>query len=79
MKAFHNIRVRIFMPGNKRSIQKTFSAGPGRVWNAEGIEAQLMHTAGQIENFHPGHEYRLVPIGPAKFNFVWIGERQATA
>jgi hypothetical protein len=73
MKVLHpNIRVRIFMPGNKASICKT-------LWNAEGIEAQLSHTAAQIEKNHPDDEYRLVELGPSRFNFVWVGKKQASA
>jgi hypothetical protein len=76
---FPNIRVRIFMPGNKRSIQKTFVAPSGRLWNSACIEAQLAHTAAQIEKNHPNEEYRLVPLGPSRFNFAWVATRQMTA
>jgi hypothetical protein len=68
-----NIRIKVFLPGNKRSIRKVFYSPPGQFWTAEGIQAQLEHTAKQIEQRHPGEDYRLVPLGPAEFNFVWAG------
>lgn len=76
---FRNIRIRIFSPGNKRSTRKIFSPPAGKYFTAGGVNAQLGHTAAQIEKNFPGHEYKLVPLGPAEFNFVWIRELEEMA
>jgi hypothetical protein len=79
MTSFPNIRIRIFQPGNKRSIRKLFRAPAGHLYTSHGIQKQLEHTAKQIEQNHPGEEYKLVELGPAEFSFVWVRKIEAAA
>ncbi len=75
MKNPKNLRVRVFLPGNKRSTVKVFKAPPGKAFSEAGIESQLELTASQIEKHWPTEEYRLVATGLNCFNFVHAGPR----
>lgn len=74
MKRRH-LQVRVFEPGNKKSVLKTLRPGPRRTFTEEGIDAQLKQIADNLEKYFPQHEFRLVPLGPDSFNFVWERER----
>lgn len=70
-----NIRVRIFLPGNKKSQRQTITAPAGKEWNDSGIESCLERIADNIEKQFPQEEYKLVALGSAEFNFVNLGPR----
>jgi len=71
---YKKVKAKIFFPGNQKHVVKELRAPVGKGVNAEGIDNWLKSLAEAIEKQFPGHEYRLVTLGPASFNFVW--ERQ---
>jgi hypothetical protein len=75
VKTFPSARIRIFHPGNRKHEDYRFSSPPGKLWTPEGIDAQLAHTAEELEKRFAGEEYRLVPLGGNRFNFVHQGKR----
>jgi hypothetical protein len=69
------MQVKIFPPaGRTRTIK--LRAPAGKWITAEGIDQQLGQVAEGIEKAWPRHEFRMVPIGPAAFNFVCAGEKK---
>jgi hypothetical protein len=66
--------VRIFHPGNKRSIRQTVRAPHRQFFVPGGVDRLLDKIATNIEKMFPGHEYRMVQIGQHAFTFVWVKE-----
>jgi hypothetical protein len=60
---------------NRKHEDYLFKSLPGTLWTAPGIDAQLAHTAEEIEKRWPDEEYRLVALGPNRFNFVHVGRK----
>jgi hypothetical protein len=73
------ILFRIFEPGNKASRLLKLRAKPGAFYNEEAVDAALLLAAEKVEAVYPSHEYTVVQIGPAHFNFVWVGARGGTS
>jgi hypothetical protein len=73
IRCFPNLRIRVFAPGNKESKRYKLIPGPGQFFSPQGIEAQLDHFASELEKHWPQEVYKLVPLGPNAFNFVWQG------
>ena len=74
-RLYKRMQIKIFPPAGKtRTIQ--LRAPAGKWITAETIEKQLEQVVQGIEKAWPRHEFRLVPIGPAAFNFVCAGERK---
>lgn len=78
-RVFKLVIVRVFNIGNKGSYVTRHRARPGHGISEEAIDKRLEQVADQIEKRFPGHEYRMVEVGEAQFNFVWIGRREAPA
>ena len=70
---FKAVHIRIFYPGNKKSAIQAHRAPTGNGLTSQGIDQILAATSEKIEKAYPGQEYSLVPLGPARFNFVWRG------
>jgi hypothetical protein len=65
----------VFEPGNVKAATRNFRAPAKKQWNRQGIDELLENIAAHIEKRWPTHEYRLVEVGPAAFNFVWDHEK----
>lgn len=78
-RLFTHLTLKLFLPGNKKRIVRNLKPPQGMYINSTIIEAQLMAAAKEIDRKFPQHEYRLVPTGPASFNFVWVREKAANA
>lgn len=72
-----NIRVRIFLPGNKKAGRQTLTAPAGKAWNDDGVTSCLKRIADNVEKQFPNEEYKLVTLGVNEFNFVHVGTHQA--
>lgn len=72
---FKCVTVRIFSPGNKKWGTRRHYAPPGRAITEQGVTEILDREATLVEKTFPQHEYRLVKLGPNRFNFVWECER----
>ncbi len=70
------VHFKIFWPGNKRRTMQALRAKPGESFTAEQIEWLVERVAQHVKTWFPGHEYSLVPLGPAQFNFVWEREKE---
>ena len=70
------VTIRTFNVENRGSFVRTFRARPGNGYSEKNIEKLLEQVAEQIERRFPGHEYELVELGEARFNFVWRGRQQ---
>src|SRR5262249_17972302 len=74
-RLYKRMQVKIFPPAGKtRTI--VLRAPAGKWITAETIEKQLEQAVEGVEKAWPRHEFRLVPIGAAAFNFVCNGERK---
>lgn len=71
---FGVVEVRLFYPGNEKSLLKHFRAGKGQGFSDEGIERILSDLVEAIEKQFPGHVYNMVELAPNRFNFVCRGE-----
>jgi hypothetical protein len=69
------MRIKIFWPRNSRCSYQTLRAKPGEGFTDFQIELILGRVLGHVEQKFPAHEYSIVPVGPAAFNFVWRGEK----
>jgi hypothetical protein len=78
-RLYPSMTLKLFLPDNKKPFVRILRPPRGLYFNAELIEKQLLAAATEIEQKLPGQEYRLVPIGPAAFNFVCAGEKAATS
>jgi len=74
-RLYKRMQIKIFPPAGKTRTFK-LRAPAGKWLTAETIEKQLEQAVEGIEKAFPRHEFRLVPIGPAAFNFVCAGERK---
>jgi hypothetical protein len=63
-------RVHFSVVTPKGTSRRIVSAGARRVFSSLGIEACLSRFVEQLEKLNPGVEWRLVPIGPNRFNFI---------
>ncbi|MBZ5700270.1 MAG: hypothetical protein LAN84_00325 [Acidobacteriia bacterium] len=73
------VTLRVFNVWNNGKTTRKFRAKPGHGYSEEAIEKMLEETANDLERRLPQHEYSLVQVGPAAFNFVWRREREAPA
>jgi hypothetical protein len=76
---YHCVLIRVFNVGNDGKTTKKFLAGPGKGYTFEAIEKMLELVAADLERRLPDHDYQIVQITPASFNFVWRGKRGAPA
>lgn len=76
---YHCLIIRIFDVNNAGKLTKRFVAGPGQGYSEEAIEKMVDHVADDLERRRPEHDYELVQIAPASFNFVWRGWRAVRA
>jgi|SRR5579872_1677402 len=76
MKVYPNIRYTVILLDGKR-FPKILRAPAGRVFSAKAVEDQLAMELGVIDKFFPDREFRLVPLGGAKFNFVEMSKEEA--
>jgi hypothetical protein len=63
------VKLKLFMPGNKKAVTHTMVSGPGRHFTAANIEQILAGFVAKVEAAMPDR-YRMVVVGPATFNFV---------
>lgn len=78
-RLYHCVIIRIFNVDNNGKVTKRFVAGPGKGYSFEQIEKMLEHFAEDLERRLPEHDYQIVQITPASFNFVWRGRRAPDA
>lgn len=70
------ILVCLFKPDG--SCQKVrFLAPPGRAFSDSGIDELLMDFVTKVDKAFPGHEFEMVQVSRAQFNFVCRGEKIA--
>jgi hypothetical protein len=69
------VRVKIFTPGNKKHKVYIFRAPAGRTFVEDGIDDIVEKCAAEVEKMYPEHEYGLVKVGKADFNFVHRGHK----
>jgi len=73
---FKRVELKIIPPEGHPAKKEIVHAGPGRVFTERGIDAMLEHAAANIEKEFPLWNFRLVPIAPNAFNFVYAGLRE---
>lgn len=71
------ISIRVFAEHNKGSQLFRYHARRGCGFTSHEIEKYLESVADQMEKRFPSNEYELVPLGFARFNFVWKGYRKS--
>ena len=74
--SFKRVELRVILPEGKKAKKEIVHSGPGRVFTESGIDALLEHAAANLEEKFPHWDFRLVPIGPNAFNFVYAGPRE---
>lgn len=68
------IKIRIFLPGNKKSKMQIIRCKPGHVYHEKGVDVILAKIADNITKMYPDEDYGLVPVGDCQFNFVHRGK-----
>lgn len=74
-----SVTVKVFHPGNKKFERQVLHAPPRRLFTGDGVNQILLRTINKIEEKFPSEDYRMVPIGPAAFNFVHAGPKEHAA
>jgi hypothetical protein len=77
-RSYKIVRIKVFAPGNGEFEKEKFNAEPGCVFTGQGIDKLLDTVANAIEKRWPDHEYKLLEIGPATYNFVWVKAKDAS-
>lgn len=71
------LRLKVFGVDNKTHTLRVLQPKTrGTYWSDEGVDAILHEVAEDLERRFPAYEYKLVPIGPYAFNFVFVGTRE---
>jgi hypothetical protein len=69
--------VKIFYPHNKKSsVRNYFTKGKHTGVNDQQVSEVLDECGEFVSKKWPNHEYRLVELGPGRFNFVWECEKE---
>lgn len=71
-RMFKSVAMKIFPVGAAKPITRTYRAGPRCRFTAAGVDKVIEEIADHLEANFPDQEFRLVPIGPAAFNFVGV-------
>lgn len=69
------IRIKIFAPGNKKHKVYIFRAPNGRSFVEAGVEDILSKVVAEVEKMYPEHEYGMVQVGKADYNFLDRGHK----
>ena len=67
---FPVVEVRLFYPGNEKSLTRRYRAAAKQGFTDEGIDGIVSDLSDAIEKKFPGHEYEMVELAPNRFNFV---------
>jgi len=67
-RLFKRIHLSVVTP--KKIVRRIISAPPTRAFHDLGIENELAQFAADLERMNPGVEFRLVPLGTNRFNFI---------
>lgn len=78
-RLFSSMTLKLFLPEKKKPLVRVIRPPRGLYLDAEIIERQLLAAATELEQKVPNCEFRLVPIGPAAFTFVYAGKKEATS
>lgn len=70
-RLYRTIRIKIYSPGNAKFDKRIIQAPPRKGYTEEQIQKVLEEYVEKLTTAMPGHEYRLVEVGEATFNFVW--------
>lgn len=70
------IKMKVFLPGNKKAMTLRTVAEPGHHFTAANIERILAEFVEKLDAAMPDR-YRMVQIGRAEFNFVRITPESA--
>lgn len=63
---------KVFDSANRRVLRRVVIAAPkGKRFTPKGVDDNLESFVNELDRKVPGHQYRLVQVGPAEFNFVW--------
>jgi hypothetical protein len=79
MKRIKKIEIKVFAPGNESKTVKVYSAGNGRAFYPQTFDHLLGRICEEVDKAYPGEKYKLVPVGPASFNFVHQGKAEEVA
>jgi len=74
---YKRVRVKVFLPGNKKHGTVIYKSQSGKGYHATGIDELLDNIATRLEQVYPGEEYRLVALAPDSFNFVHAGANRS--
>ena len=66
------IEMRVILPSHwRRNRGHTFHAGPGREFKDSHIESCIEDFTNYLDRVYPGVDFRMVKVGPGKFNFIY--------
>lgn len=68
------------LPAGAADIKKqkvVVQAPPHRLFTEASIDGAVENFGMDLEKAYPNSEFRLVQVGPAEFNFIWAGTRNA--
>ena len=72
-----SLRLKVFGVDNKSHKLRVLQPKTrGTYWDSKGVDAILHEVAEDLERRFPAYKYKLVPIGPYAFNFVFVGTRE---
>jgi hypothetical protein len=70
-----HVKLKVFLPEQKKPLQYTHRAKPGMVFADAGIDQILDDVADNLEQRWPELEFRLVQVGIASYNFIYAGRK----
>lgn len=76
---FTKIRIRFFTPTNAASALRIVCAAKGCHWTQENAQRLAETYLAEVRKVSSTHNWKLVCVGPAKFNVVWDGRKDILA
>jgi hypothetical protein len=73
-KPLKKLVIKVFNRNNQAAKTHQITADNGRIF--VDVSPILNRFAEQIEKQWPEDEYRMVELGPGRFNFIWVGPRK---
>jgi hypothetical protein len=77
-RGYRVLTIKVFNIENDGFTVRKFRAARGQLFGEASITRLLDAAAQDLETRFPADEWGLVEVGPAAFNVVWRGKRQAS-
>jgi hypothetical protein len=74
-RLYKRMTVKVFPPAGGRTRTIILRAPQGKWFSGEAVDKQLEEIGNSIEKAYPGHEFRVVSLGPTAVKIVVAGDK----